>query len=1470
MIDCRVVLQIIQKLNLFIDNADSAIQRTRSNFNTNKTQLSNRNRAALDKLTSDYNNTKNSLNSRARVVLGEAQVIHRDILKLDSTLTAADKYYVKTKSRKEEELANTQSEKHCSDTDLFESLKSIRDQYQVLTARYSQDILPAIINGLNYIFSSKRKKDYEELIILKNTVESLIAEINQTLPELTQESVSGIDAKFRQDKQHLAERSAFAEQQLEQQYQADTETLAELICEQLDEILPDSILAELAASTVQYYDNLCKINVNSKNDVEGFVLGFFDYQLDVFVQSPVLSSLIKEKCSSILVDGQVLQFPMMYNKAQPLSLIVKNDGADNSIALEFAELAMIEFISRVPITLLSYAVIDPENRGNSIADFFDLKKKLPELFDEKIYFERDEILQKLNSLNEYIDQTQQNCIGSQYETIFDYEEANEEYQTPIKLLLIYDFPKGFDEQSLTALRNILRNGYKCGIYTLIYHDTINGITGYNNMSEALKLIDEMCMIIQQHGEELILSGLTVGFLELPQKQELATFFNKYLLIYEGIKNKGLAFPSYVKKLMDITDPTELKEHIDSIIHVLKQYDEAWNNVPITLDTFPSTVTLGTVEYPMDIFSDSPGYKDIQKTFSPKKSGVINMGAAELPLICDLKNLFNLFLHCPEANNKEMLSFTHQVMWSFFSALPVSKVNVSIFDCEHNGNSVTPFLDFKKRAPILFDNQIYTSQNEVSERLDKLNRSITELIQDKLKNKYTNILDYNIENPKRAEAVTLLLIYDFPKGFDSRSIDLLLNILKNGSKCGIYTVICYNPSVQYSRYENIEERLEDITKFCAIAEYRDRTYRLLPYNIPINIKPPMDSNEAEKYIDEYVEHYEVLKKQGLAFKDILPPPHELFTKTSAERLSIPFGIGDGDSIVDLTFGEGSSHHCMIAGATGGGKSTLLHTLIMSCLLHFDPSQLHLYLMDFKSGTEFKVYELQKLPHIQLIALDAMQEFGESILVELINEMTRRSDKLKESGTTKISDYVANTGDPMPRILVIMDEYQILFNDKTNRKVAGNCAELAHRIVTEGRSFGIHLLMASQTTKVLPDLTLSRGTVDQMRIRIGLKCDTDALFMFGDENERRAIDLMKGEQKGTGVITHDYTEAKMTGMRVVYCDPNTQKDYLGQISERYKEATPATKIFEGSRTTPLLDFFHQNQMGLSNTSSPDIYLGDLIKVAPPFLIKVDRRRKHNLLICGANDKMSENITNSYMLSALMNQNSKVYCIDGEYLVGDSASQDIYTVFEKFNNRFQVASDRNQIVIIVNEVYSAYTERKKGNSNQHIFVFIKSLQFIDIVRKMLADEYINESDFISQTPSSMDDNDNDPTGFGFIDDYGSEDNASVSISTKMLQLIDDGSGYGISFVISSSECQVIKETMQYGGGGPLLPKFPERIIFSLGDGDADYLIDNVSVSNLKDNIVYFTDGIKSTFQLKPYIMPSVDELDTFVKSLLGGDSE
>ena len=58
-------------------------------------------------------------------------------------------------------------------------------------------------------------------------------------------------------------------------------------------------------------------------------------------------------------------------------------------------------------------------------------------------------------------------------------------------------------------------------------------------------------------------------------------------------------------------------------------------------------------------------------------------------------------------------------------------------------------------------------------------------------------------------------------------------------------------------------------------------------------------------------------------------------------------------------------------------------------------------------------------------------------------------------------------------------------------------------------------------------------------------------------------------------------------------------------------------------------------------------------------------------------------------------------------------------------------------------------------------------------------------------------------------------------------------------------------------LLSKFPERLVFTLKDSDCDRMVEGVSVEDLPENIVVYTDSTKNTYQVKPFAFPGVDEL-------------
>ena len=1455
------IIALVADLNSFADSAENMIGAAQEAHAEEQEKLKRTQSAQLASLDADCKAKCELVRQKSQNAIRDAKRILTDVTKLDRQLSSIDKYYSKTKVRKEAMLAGTTDESYSSATNYFDTLAEIQRNYNVLFRKYSEYILPGLLNGLNFIFSSQRRQDYEDLIILRNTVAAFVTEMERELPPIITENTAAIRRQTTVQRTALLERHRKELAALEDRYHAQLDEVAGKICSNLDEILPDEFVAYLQEFTQRYISSAFK--VNGSGTVQDGILDicFLDYPVNYFVESKIVASVIQDKCAGLLTDQGVIRLPVAMSTTDAPVWMIAGDGSSSSAVQSFTHALMFGFLSALPVSRLTYSVVDPENRGNSVFPFFDAKKKLPELFGEKIYINSEDISVKIAKLNEKIETTLQERLGTQYQTVFDYERENPDYTAQAELLLLYDFPKGFDERTLAELRNILRNGARCGIYVIISRSTEHEGTQSEEFIRNLTSVQELTTTVTQSGRSFLLHGLPLVCFSMPDKAEFDKFFSKYMLIFEGLKNRGIAFPPLIKKLVETRDSVDLEAHIAHICEIMRNYERDYARVPDVRAPFPSSITLGNVLYPADIFSDSVGYQQILDKFGVENAQADQTGYVELPLTFDLKNSFNLFLNCPEAAKAEMTAFTHHVIWSFLSFMPVTKANICVFDAEQRGNSILPFLDFRKRCPETFDQKIYTNSDAMLERLQSLNAQIDQFIQEKLGNRYKDILDYNLNTPSRAEAVTLLVLYDFPSGMDGRSLDMLANILRNGNKCGIFTILCYNPEITYSRYDSIDERLERLQQHCVMVDRKNGRYCLLPYNLPVNLPHGLSSTATDEFIEDYARKSEQLKKQGLSFRDIIS--RNLFSRDSSESLRIPVGVGDGDAVVDLVIGEGSSHHGLIAGATGSGKSTLLHALIMSGMLHYGPDQLNLYLMDFKSGTEFKVYESVKLPHIKLLALDAMQEFGESILENLVSEMERRGALFKEAGQTSLRGYIRASGLPLPRILVIMDEFQILFNDSSNRKVAMNCAELAKRIVTEGRAFGIHLLMATQSTKVITDLSLSRGTIEQMRIRIGLKCgEDDARYLFSDEHNQRALAMMKGPI-GTAVMNLDYTEQENIGFRAAFCDKDTMREYLETISNAFPDYPCTLQVFEGSRTVRLLDYFTRNGIGLTRETPAVIHMGELIKVAPPFAIRVDRKRKHNLLICGSNEKMASTISGNYMISALLNENASVYCIDGDQLVGDETALEFYNALLCAGDRFKVAYTRGDIIRFIGEIYDKYTQWKKQGGNQTVFVVIRNLQFLDIVKAMLKGDIIDESEYADDIPAQEPEEASaDP--FAAINSMFANRASGGNLNTgeKLLKLVGDGSGFGIHFVVTCLEYQTVRETMHYGEN--VLSRFPERIVFSLGDSDAENLIENVAVAGLRENTVYFTDSVKNLFQLKPYTAPSPAELKRFLSEV------
>ncbi len=157
----------------------------------------------------------------------------------------------------------------------------------------------------------------------------------------------------------------------------------------------------------------------------------------------------------------------------------------------------------------------------------------------------------------------------------------------------------------------------------------------------------------------------------------------------------------------------------------------------------------------------------------------------------------------------------------------------------------------------------------------------------------------------------------------------------------------------------------------------------------------------------------------------------------------------------------------------------------------------FLLDFKKGVEFKVYADSGLPHARVIGIESEREFGRSVLQRLDAELQTRGERFRAAAVQELSEYRARTGEVMPRLMLVVDEFHRTFS--RDDRLAAECTVLLDRLVRQGRSFGMHVVLSSQS--LAGAQSLPRATLGQMAVRIALQCsESDAVLILSDDKHR----------------------------------------------------------------------------------------------------------------------------------------------------------------------------------------------------------------------------------------------------------------------------------------------------------------------------------------------------------------------------------
>ena len=141
------------------------------------------------------------------------------------------------------------------------------------------------------------------------------------------------------------------------------------------------------------------------------------------------------------------------------------------------------------------------------------------------------------------------------------------------------------------------------------------------------------------------------------------------------------------------------------------------------------------------------------------------------------------------------------------------------------------------------------------------------------------------------------------------------------------------------------------------------------------------------------------------------------------------------------------HIVVYGAPGTGKTTFLQTLIMSLALSYPPDNLSIYLMDFGGGS---LNLFRNLPHIGVVARDTEEEKVEKLCKLISKEIDRRKALFSELGIVNINSYREASGDKMPCIMLILDNFAPVLN------MYPDLDQFFQMLTRDGAGFGVYFV------------------------------------------------------------------------------------------------------------------------------------------------------------------------------------------------------------------------------------------------------------------------------------------------------------------------------------------------------------------------------------------------------------------------------
>ena len=490
-------------------------------------------------------------------------------------------------------------------------------------------------------------------------------------------------------------------------------------------------------------------------------------------------------------------------------------------------------------------------------------------------------------------------------------------------------------------------------------------------------------------------------------------------------------------------------------------------------------------------------------------------------------------------------------------------------------------------------------NETIKYLHEHVRSVLNVIQGRTE----SLLDFRQQLSPKVEGFKLVVLSTIYHLLSDEIRDKLTVLLKASPAAGVTFLI-------HSMKLNVNEEILNLTQLCDVEE---RTV----YGNDGAVRGQFDPQSADdlisvsRHVASAVANAQV---EPVAFREVQPLDAPWL---QSSRDGISFAVGTyGMSTIEVTLGDelNQRHNALITGAVGQGKSNLISVVVHSLCQRYSPSEVEFYMLDFKEGVTLQAFAPDPhtgsfLPHARVLGLDADREYGVNVLRHLFAIYRQRMATFKAAGVQNIRQYrLADPEAVMPRIVVVIDEFQMLFADQDT--VATTASDLIVKGARLFRACGIHFILASQTIGSGGMLggTTGQALFAQIPVRLALKNSlAESHATLGLKND--AASHIRSRE---AIVNLDYGELSSNRKTTIaYADDAILTELRTAWWQQTRGAVTPPEVFEGERRLSLRDDAHI----LTNLPSGHAMLGRRISVgAAPLTIDLTTDVGRNLALLG----------------------------------------------------------------------------------------------------------------------------------------------------------------------------------------------------------------------------------------------------------------